>query len=147
MVDENGKRDADLRFQAHWFDMEKFWVEAAKVVRPGGTVALWTLCKLVINGIEEWLLIILQRLPSFVSICLAGTVTLELSLPPKEGRTSAYAQNRSRYPELRKDPRNPSPPRKTNPRPLRTTRQHHLHEHVRRSSPTMDHLPAHHRIP
>ena len=28
--------------QAHWFDMSKFWVEAAKVVKPGGTVALWT---------------------------------------------------------------------------------------------------------
>ncbi|KAH9218970.1 S-adenosyl-L-methionine-dependent methyltransferase [Leptodontidium sp. 2 PMI_412] len=27
---------------AHWFDMTKFWAEAAKVVRPGGTVALWT---------------------------------------------------------------------------------------------------------
>ncbi|PMD39941.1 S-adenosyl-L-methionine-dependent methyltransferase [Hyaloscypha variabilis F] len=27
---------------AHWFDMTKFWAEAAKVVKPGGTVALWT---------------------------------------------------------------------------------------------------------
>ncbi|CZS94714.1 hypothetical protein WAI453_013382 [Rhynchosporium graminicola] len=27
---------------AHWFDMTKFWSEAAKVVRPGGTVALWS---------------------------------------------------------------------------------------------------------
>ncbi|PVH88488.1 S-adenosyl-L-methionine-dependent methyltransferase [Cadophora sp. DSE1049] len=27
---------------AHWFDMTKFWAEAAKVVGPGGTVALWT---------------------------------------------------------------------------------------------------------
>ncbi|KAH7417046.1 S-adenosyl-L-methionine-dependent methyltransferase [Cadophora sp. MPI-SDFR-AT-0126] len=26
---------------AHWFDMSRFWTEAAKVVRPGGTVALW----------------------------------------------------------------------------------------------------------
>ncbi|KUJ22537.1 S-adenosyl-L-methionine-dependent methyltransferase [Mollisia scopiformis] len=26
----------------HWFDMPKFWAEAAKVVKPGGTVALWT---------------------------------------------------------------------------------------------------------
>lgn len=30
---------------AHWFDMDKFWAEAAKVVKPGGTVALWTCCK------------------------------------------------------------------------------------------------------
>lgn len=27
---------------AHWFEMEKFWVEAAKVLKPGGTVAIWT---------------------------------------------------------------------------------------------------------
>jgi hypothetical protein len=25
--------------------MPKFWVEAAKVVKPGGTVALWTCCE------------------------------------------------------------------------------------------------------
>jgi trans-aconitate 3-methyltransferase len=31
--------------KAHWFDMTKFWAEAAKVVKPGGTVALWTCCK------------------------------------------------------------------------------------------------------
>jgi len=27
---------------AHWFDMDLFWSEAAKVLKPGGTVALWT---------------------------------------------------------------------------------------------------------
>ncbi|RDW77249.1 hypothetical protein BP6252_05302 [Coleophoma cylindrospora] len=27
---------------AHWFDMERFWIEADKVLKPGGTVALWT---------------------------------------------------------------------------------------------------------
>ncbi|EPE08064.1 methyltransferase domain-containing protein [Ophiostoma piceae UAMH 11346] len=27
---------------AHWFDMPSFWPLAARVVRPGGTVALWT---------------------------------------------------------------------------------------------------------
>jgi trans-aconitate 3-methyltransferase len=27
---------------AHWFDMSKFWPGAASLVRPGGTVALWT---------------------------------------------------------------------------------------------------------
>jgi hypothetical protein len=30
--------------QVHWFDMPKFWAEAAQVVKPGGTVALWTCC-------------------------------------------------------------------------------------------------------
>lgn len=28
--------------QAHWFSMPEFWTQAAKLVRPQGTVALWT---------------------------------------------------------------------------------------------------------
>ncbi|OCL01852.1 methyltransferase domain-containing protein [Glonium stellatum] len=27
---------------AHWFDMSRFWPRAAQVLKPGGTVALWT---------------------------------------------------------------------------------------------------------
>lgn len=27
---------------AHWFDMPRFWVAAARVLKPGGTVAIWT---------------------------------------------------------------------------------------------------------
>ncbi|KAH8895858.1 S-adenosyl-L-methionine-dependent methyltransferase [Thozetella sp. PMI_491] len=27
---------------AHWFDIAKFWPAAAKLVKPGGTVAIWT---------------------------------------------------------------------------------------------------------
>ncbi|TAQ86553.1 hypothetical protein B7494_g5117 [Chlorociboria aeruginascens] len=27
---------------AHWFEMDKFWVECAEVLKPGGTVAIWT---------------------------------------------------------------------------------------------------------
>jgi SAM-dependent methyltransferase len=27
---------------AHWFDMTRFWPSAARVLKPGGTVALWT---------------------------------------------------------------------------------------------------------
>ncbi|KAH7123630.1 S-adenosyl-L-methionine-dependent methyltransferase [Dendryphion nanum] len=27
---------------AHWFDMPNFWVSAARVLKPGGSVALWT---------------------------------------------------------------------------------------------------------
>ncbi|KAF5581416.1 trans-aconitate 3-methyltransferase [Fusarium pseudoanthophilum] len=27
---------------AHWFEMPKFWVAAAKLLKPGGTVAIWT---------------------------------------------------------------------------------------------------------
>ncbi|KAK3369974.1 S-adenosyl-L-methionine-dependent methyltransferase [Podospora didyma] len=29
-------------YAAHWFDMPKFWAAAADVLKPGGTVALWT---------------------------------------------------------------------------------------------------------
>ncbi|KAF2100189.1 methyltransferase domain-containing protein [Rhizodiscina lignyota] len=27
---------------AHWFDMPRFWARAAKVLKPGGSVAIWT---------------------------------------------------------------------------------------------------------
>ena len=27
---------------AHWFDIERFWPRAARVLKPGGNVALWT---------------------------------------------------------------------------------------------------------
>lgn len=27
---------------AHWFDMQRFWASAARVLKPGGTVAFWT---------------------------------------------------------------------------------------------------------
>ncbi|KAI5456026.1 S-adenosyl-L-methionine-dependent methyltransferase [Mariannaea sp. PMI_226] len=27
---------------AHWFNMERFWPSAARVLKPGGTVAIWT---------------------------------------------------------------------------------------------------------
>ncbi|KAK8136752.1 hypothetical protein PG984_004692 [Apiospora sp. TS-2023a] len=27
---------------AHWFDMDRFWHQAGRMVKPGGTVALWT---------------------------------------------------------------------------------------------------------
>lgn len=28
---------------AHWFDMARFWASAARVLKPGGTVAIWTI--------------------------------------------------------------------------------------------------------
>jgi trans-aconitate 3-methyltransferase len=33
---------ADANFKAHWFKMDQFWTTATEVVKPGGTVALWT---------------------------------------------------------------------------------------------------------
>lgn len=32
--------------KAHWFDMNVFWREAANILRPSGTVALWTVASL-----------------------------------------------------------------------------------------------------
>ncbi|KAK3395300.1 methyltransferase [Podospora didyma] len=29
---------------AHWFDMPRFWASAARVLKPGGTVAIWCVC-------------------------------------------------------------------------------------------------------
>ena len=26
---------------AHWFDMPRFWAEAAKILKPGGSVIIW----------------------------------------------------------------------------------------------------------
>lgn len=31
------------KMAAHWFRMEEFWPQAARMVKPGGTVALWTM--------------------------------------------------------------------------------------------------------
>ncbi|PWY78018.1 S-adenosyl-L-methionine-dependent methyltransferase, partial [Aspergillus sclerotioniger CBS 115572] len=39
---ENGVDLLTAAMAAHWFSMPEFWAEAAKVVKPGGTVALWT---------------------------------------------------------------------------------------------------------
>ncbi|WXC56155.1 hypothetical protein SNK03_002091 [Fusarium graminearum] len=36
------KAGAQIEYKAHWFDMPKFWNAAAKLLKPGGTVALWT---------------------------------------------------------------------------------------------------------
>ncbi|EMT67108.1 Trans-aconitate 3-methyltransferase [Fusarium odoratissimum] len=35
---------------AHWFDMPRFWEQAAKTLRPGGTVALWTAANYMLPG-------------------------------------------------------------------------------------------------
>jgi len=34
---------------AHWFDMPRFWARAARVLKPGGTVALWTVGEMAIH--------------------------------------------------------------------------------------------------
>ncbi|KAJ5946692.1 S-adenosyl-L-methionine-dependent methyltransferase [Penicillium verhagenii] len=42
-TEENGGVDMiTAAMAAHWFDMPKFWSEAAQIVKPGGSVALWT---------------------------------------------------------------------------------------------------------
>ncbi|KAI0157983.1 S-adenosyl-L-methionine-dependent methyltransferase [Hypoxylon sp. FL1284] len=37
---------------AHWFDMAGFWASAARVVKPGGTVALWARNAMAVNPHE-----------------------------------------------------------------------------------------------
>ncbi|KAJ5113057.1 S-adenosyl-L-methionine-dependent methyltransferase [Penicillium angulare] len=42
-VDQNGGVDMiTAAMAAHWFNMPKFWAEAATILKSGGTVALWT---------------------------------------------------------------------------------------------------------
>ncbi|RGP74465.1 trans-aconitate 3-methyltransferase [Fusarium longipes] len=44
-IDGLGNSSVDLitaATAAHWFDMTKFWKAAAKLLKPGGTVAIWT---------------------------------------------------------------------------------------------------------
>ena len=38
------RANAIIAEAAHWFDWTKFWPEAARVLRPGGTVAFWVHC-------------------------------------------------------------------------------------------------------
>ncbi|KAJ5777223.1 S-adenosyl-L-methionine-dependent methyltransferase [Penicillium odoratum] len=43
IVEENGGVNMiTAAMAAHWFDMPGFWAEAARIVKPGGSVALWT---------------------------------------------------------------------------------------------------------
>ncbi|KAF3019776.1 hypothetical protein E8E14_011602 [Neopestalotiopsis sp. 37M] len=37
---------------AHWFDMDSFWRRAARVLKPGGTVALWARTRAAVNPIK-----------------------------------------------------------------------------------------------
>ena len=48
--------------------MDRFWPEAAKVVKPGGTVALWTCGELFQKACSEHILISVQRLRFVASI-------------------------------------------------------------------------------
>ncbi|KAI6084072.1 S-adenosyl-L-methionine-dependent methyltransferase [Hypoxylon rubiginosum] len=34
---------------AHWFDMAGFWQNAARILKPGGTVALWVRTRMAVN--------------------------------------------------------------------------------------------------
>ncbi|KAI1390447.1 S-adenosyl-L-methionine-dependent methyltransferase [Hypoxylon trugodes] len=37
---------------AHWFDMARFWTSAARVLKPGGTVALWARTGMAVDPIR-----------------------------------------------------------------------------------------------
>lgn len=58
--------------------MDKFWAEAAKVVKPGGTVAVFTRGQLVALSDSQPLLIIFQRHGSVV--CSIHEILLQSEL-------------------------------------------------------------------
>ncbi|XXH00892.1 hypothetical protein Hte_007243 [Hypoxylon texense] len=37
---------------AHWFDMPRFWRSAARILKPGGTVALWARTRMAVNPLK-----------------------------------------------------------------------------------------------
>lgn len=41
-IQENSVDMITAATAAHWFDMNRFWQSAARVLKPGGTVAIWT---------------------------------------------------------------------------------------------------------
>lgn len=44
-----------MAMAAHWFDMEAFYKSAAKVLKPGGTLAMWTLSSLYAHpSMKNW---------------------------------------------------------------------------------------------
>ena len=48
--DEKGRVDViTIAMAAHWLDMETFYQAAAKTMRPGGTLALWTCSSLYVH--------------------------------------------------------------------------------------------------
>jgi SAM-dependent methyltransferase len=46
--------DVNVGGQVHWFDMPKFWEAAAKIVKPGGTVAFWQYGKVWLRRSSIW---------------------------------------------------------------------------------------------
>ncbi|MCJ1281929.1 hypothetical protein MMC26_001252 [Xylographa opegraphella] len=78
---------------AHWFDMRAFWAQAARVLNPGGTVALWTVASLYCR---EW-----GPLHHFVHFSGAAPVLVACGALPLR-RADAFV--------LRIDPAHPSAP-------------------------------------
>ncbi|KAM0287833.1 hypothetical protein ACHAO9_007451 [Fusarium lateritium] len=61
--------------QAHWFDMPRFWSAAARVLKPGGTVAIWTTFRkpVVSNGESKLQLVFEEFRESLSPYTSAGT--------------------------------------------------------------------------
>jgi len=59
--------------KAHWFDMPQFWEQVARLLRPGGTVALWTLASYY--GRES---LRPSRLSASTQSCLFQTRTIQM---------------------------------------------------------------------
>ncbi|KAI1382894.1 S-adenosyl-L-methionine-dependent methyltransferase [Hypoxylon trugodes] len=68
---------------AHWFDLSKFWPRAARVLKPGGTVAIWTTRALTIHS----------SVPNYAAIQAAIDEIKEQYLEPYKERGNHLAGN------------------------------------------------------
>jgi SAM-dependent methyltransferase len=68
---------------AHWFDMAGFWTAAARVLKPGGTVALWTIGRASLH----------PSMPNAAAIQAAMREIWERELNPFEEPGNLLAQN------------------------------------------------------
>ncbi|KAI1041768.1 hypothetical protein LB505_008451 [Fusarium chuoi] len=82
---------------AHWFDMPKFWAAAAKVLKPGGTVAIWTVFRQQgsFNNNTELQSIFNEFLDALTPYSTAGTHLtqsgyVDLPMPWDDANTSEF---------------------------------------------------------
>jgi len=71
---------------AHWFDMPKFWAQAARMLRPGGTVAMWASGEVRVH----------QSMPYAAAMQAAIDEHYEQYLKPYQASGNLLARNRYR---------------------------------------------------
>lgn len=68
---------------AHWFDMARFWPQAARVLKPGGSVAIWTAGEAIMD----------PSMPNGIAIQAAMREIRERELMPYIEHGNVLAQN------------------------------------------------------